>query len=361
MTAPLLPADGLLLRPWTADDVPAVLALIDDVALRWSPSLRPVKTPEHAQKWLETRIASDTHWAVTNPVDGRVVGRVGLHDVSPDDARAEIGYGVTPGERGKGVARRAAAAVVAYGFAARPEGLGLVRIELQHAVGNRASCRVASVSGFAFEGLNRQSISAPDGLFDDGHLHARLASDAPGPIESGIEPTELVAGAYQLCIPNPSIDVEPLLAVASDPDIARWNALPVGLEAVRAWCAGRADWSEGKHASWLIKDTVGTLLGQISVFQIDRANGSCQVGYWVAPEARRRGVASAALDAARRFAFDGLELSRMELFHAVENTASCGVALRAGFQLEGTHRSSYRYGDGLLHDEHSHARLASDG
>ena len=33
---------------------------------------------------------------------------------------------------------------------------------------------------------------------------------------------------------------------------------------------------------------------------------------------------------------------------------------RLGFTLEGETRSSYRYGDGKLHDEHLHARLATD-
>ena len=51
---------------------------------------------------------------------------------------------------------------------------------------------------------------------------------------------------------------------------------------------------------------------------------------------------------------------RLELFHAVENAGSCRVAESAGLRLEGVHRSSYRYGDGLLHDEHCHARLADD-
>ena len=34
--------------------------------------------------------------------------------------------------------------------------------------------------------------------------------------------------------------------------------------------------------------------------------------------------------------------------------------LVAGFRLKGTLRESYRYGDGQVHDEHLHARLADD-
>ena len=71
-------------------------------------------------------------------------------------------------------------------------------------------------------------------------------------------------------------------------------------------------------------------------------------------------MAAAAVRTAARFAFEVLGLQRVELFHAVDNPASCRVATKAGFALEGTHRSSFRYGDGRLHDEHSHARLAAD-
>ena len=39
---------------------------------------------------------------------------------------------------------------------------------------------------------------------------------------------------------------------------------------------------------------------------------------------------------------------------------TCRVATAAGFALEGVARQSYRYPDGLFHDEHLHARLASD-
>ena len=72
-------------------------------------------------------------------------------------------------------------------------------------------------------------------------------------------------------------------------------------------------------------------------------------------------MAGAALRAATAFAFTELDLLRVELFHAVENLGSCRTVEAAGYRLEGVHRESYRYGDGVWHDEHSHARLRSDG
>lgn len=52
-------------------------------------------------------------------------------------------------------------------------------------------------------------------------------------------------------------------------------------------------------------------------------------------------------------------LHRLELAHSVRNPASCRVADKAGYRLEGTKRQEGRHADGW-HDMHPHARLRSD-
>ena len=76
--------------------------------------------------------------------------------------------------------------------------------------------------------------------------------------------------------------------------------------------------------------------------------------------ARGRGVATVAVDAACRWAFGTLGVDRIELCHAVENVASGRVAEKAGYLFEGRLRRSYRYGDGVKHDELLWARLSDD-
>jgi RimJ/RimL family protein N-acetyltransferase len=66
------------------------------------------------------------------------------------------------------------------------------------------------------------------------------------------------------------------------------------------------------------------------------------------------------VDAVCRWAFTAVPLERVELCHAVENVASGRVAEKAGFTLEGRLRRSYRYGDGVRHDELLWGRLADD-
>jgi RimJ/RimL family protein N-acetyltransferase len=155
-------------------------------------------------------------------------------------------------------------------------------------------------------------------------------------------------------------DAPAVVGVAADPAVQQWNPIKhPGVE----WCANRADWSDGDHASWAIADPddPSVLFGSVSLYKIDPDQRDAEIGFWVVPAHRGRGLALAAVRAAAEFGFTDLELRRLHLFHAAENEGSCRTALAAGFRLEGVHRESYRYGDGVWHDEHSHARLRSDG
>jgi RimJ/RimL family protein N-acetyltransferase len=155
-------------------------------------------------------------------------------------------------------------------------------------------------------------------------------------------------------------DADQVEAVTSDPSLVRWN--PIAAQSASEWIANRADWTNGEHASWAAVDPAerDTVLGSVSLFKIDDYQQMAEVGYWVTPEHRGRGVATRGVQGATHFAFAELGLRRVVLFHAVDNPGSCAVATRAGFAQEGAHRQSYRYGDGEWHDEHSHARLRSD-
>ena len=68
--------------------------------------------------------------------------------------------------------------------------------------------------------------------------------------------------------------------------------------------------------------------------------GCAEVGYWTAPNARGRGVATEALGVLARWAFGALGAHRLELYHATENVASCRIADRCGFAYEGVARAA---------------------
>jgi RimJ/RimL family protein N-acetyltransferase len=176
-------------------------------------------------------------------------------------------------------------------------------------------------------------------------------------------PVEIAAGILQLR-PLAAGHAAQLLASLTDPGLQVASAIAArgdqtAAEATARFIAATQEWSDSE-CSWGVFDTAGTVLGGVSIFGIDTGQGSGQVGYWTLPPARGRGVATAALKATCSWAFGQLQLHRIELFHAVDNPASCVVAQRGGFTLEGELRQSYRYHDGVRRDEHLHARLATD-
>lgn len=80
-------------------------------------------------------------------------------------------------------------------------------------------------------------------------------------------------------------------------------------------------------------------LGQIGLWLPHPATGRAMAGYVVAPSARGRGVATAALLALTDFAWTLPELYRVELYIEPWNAGSIAVATRAGFTREGLLRS----------------------
>ncbi|MDK3255056.1 GNAT family N-acetyltransferase [Blastococcus capsensis] len=183
----------------------------------------------------------------------------------------------------------------------------------------------------------------------------------PPPPPGPLQPLELPVGERRLR-PWREDDVETVWLAFQDPHIQLWNGGGVASRTDALVLLGRRmDWSSGDHASWvLVEPAADEALASVSLHSIDRLQGDAEIGYWTAPAARGRGFAPAAVDAVCRWAFGALPVDRIELCHAVENTASRRVAEKAGFTYEGRLRRSYRYGDGVKHDELLWARLADD-
>jgi len=151
-----------------------------------------------------------------------------------------------------------------------------------------------------------------------------------------IEAVELQVG--ELWLRPPSVDeAADALAMLHDPDVVRWNPAPdvVDLDEARAWCERGADWSTGEHATFSVLDLGTTrLLANISLHEIAPDRAKADIGYRVAPWARRQGVATAAVLAVTTWATTALELRRIELIHHVENVGSCLVARGCGYGFE---------------------------
>ncbi len=116
---------------------------------------------------------------------------------------------------------------------------------------------------------------------------------------------------------------------------------------------------EGSAFSFAVVDAADTVLGDVTLSEIERRHSTGWISYWTTAAARRRGVATRACRAVSRWAFDEVGLFRLELGHTIDNSASCRVATAAGFAVEGRERARLLYG-GIRHDVERHARLVTD-
>jgi RimJ/RimL family protein N-acetyltransferase len=129
-------------------------------------------------------------------------------------------------------------------------------------------------------------------------------------------------------------DVEAITAACNDRAIAEFLDLipsPYTEADARAYIElCREGWSDGTLTNFAITDAEGGEPDQ----------GVAEVGYWVAPQARDKGVCTRAVRLVSRWLIADHGIERLQLRADEQNVASRKVAEKAGFTEEGILRSS---------------------
>jgi RimJ/RimL family protein N-acetyltransferase len=111
-------------------------------------------------------------------------------------------------------------------------------------------------------------------------------------------------------------------------------------EHAACWTAG-----EGRHFAVADPET-DALLGGVNFHNIRLDHNRAEVGFWLVPWARRRGIGSAAVGAACAWAFERWNLVRIEMTTMPDNHGSLALANKLGFVREGLLRSrNYERGE----------------
>lgn len=113
--------------------------------------------------------------------------------------------------------------------------------------------------------------------------------------------------------------------------------------------------AQTKFAYVLIDKHSQKLLGSIDVHDIDLINRTAAVGYWLREDKTGFGYMSDAVETLTKAVF-AKGIRRLEITCDSLNRASAGVALRNGFEYEGTQREAiYTYGE--FHDREVYVRF----
>jgi RimJ/RimL family protein N-acetyltransferase len=178
-----------------------------------------------------------------------------------------------------------------------------------------------------------------------------------------VRPTVIESAGVRLR-PFREDDLADIAAACADPLTQRFiSGMPSPYtEADARWWiteGAPAAWAAGGSAYAVADLTTDRLLGGTGLSQVVPYRGQAEIGYWVAPWARGRGVATATTRALADHAFS-TGISRLELLTHQENAASQRVALAAGFRHEGVRRAANPTLDGGRHDLIAWVRLADD-
>lgn len=177
MTERVLETERLRLVPKTEEHAGAMWNAIERSLpqlkefMSWAHSTTPVRVTEHLRdaerQWDEW---SGWDWAILSA--DQMAGAIGINRFLPMWRRADLGYWVRSDLCGQGIATEATRAVVEFAFYI----VDLNRLDLEAAVENAASQRVAEKVGFRFEGIKRQGVWVGErGL--DVKAYGLLASD----------------------------------------------------------------------------------------------------------------------------------------------------------------------------------------
>lgn len=301
---------------------------LDQVAEQW------------AQPW------GKREWAITDAGD-RFLGSVNLHHRSA--TRAEVGFGLHPAGRGRGLAARAVRLALEYAAA---DGVQVLRWRAR--AGNWASRRVAWACGFDAPVTLGAAYVGPDGRIEDEWHASRPVARPAQPQHRWLTAPELLGSRIRLrpLTADDALALPPQL----DPQAGRFmvGGMPTRVTFPDWYAARREDAARGRGLSWAITDlTDDRLRGAVVLAGLDHrphARRVTQLGYWLLADARGQGFARAAIELVAAHALapvadGGLGAGRLSAHVDVDNVASARTLRAAGFVHSGTERAAYDHGD----------------
>ena len=121
-------------------------------------------------------------------------------------------------------------------------------------------------------------------------------------------------------------------------DPGKYDVVPIGIARDGRWVLESGDVS--RLAIQGPEDD--RALGNVNLAGLADGRRDAAIGYWLAPDARGRGLATAAVSLLAEWGFDQLGLARIEFAILPENVASQRVAERVGANPEGIRERSHQ-------------------
>ncbi len=101
-------------------------------------------------------------------------------------------------------------------------------------------------------------------------------------------------------------------------------------------------------------------VGIIGFKDTDKQNKKSEIGYWLSEKYQKQGIVTKSVDKLCDFAFNKLQINRIQIKCAVENTSSKNIPKRLGFRFEGIERQGELLTGDFYTDLEIYSKLKSD-
>ena len=330
----LVVSDSITLRPSELNDAEIYLQLVaenHDRLSQWLSAPMPPTTVEERRKAQAADLARSAdgkgHWWLIEK-DGELAGTIAFHNIQIPNRSALIGYWLAGGFTGRGIMTDSLRAIIDWGF----NELNLVRVEVQCAISNQASCAIPERLGIRRESIRRQS-EIKKGIVLDMASYAALADNWPP------KPP-----ARQLPHFKIRVDDEILLrqGIETDRDDMR-KALDAGRDYIRRylpWMSTYKTESDNFDGSrGYIIEYNGELAGTVGFGTPTRDNG-VEIGYWLRQDLQGRGIVARSVEKIIDMLIHEMGFHRVDIRVSTSNLPSRGIPERLGFTYEGTMRGA---------------------
>ena len=101
-------------------------------------------------------------------------------------------------------------------------------------------------------------------------------------------------------------------------------------------------------------------VGLIGFKDTDRLNNKTEIGYWISERYQKQGIVTRSVDQLCHFAFNSLDMNRIQIKCAVRNHASKVIPQKLGFKFEGIERDGELLTGGVYTDLEVYSKLKKD-
>lgn len=141
---------------------------------------------------------------------------------------------------------------------------------------------------------------------------------------------------------------------ASDPEVTRYLTWPthknyyITEDVLKSWTE---NYFHNNYYQWAIYfNECNSLIGSISIMNIDENNLNCEVGYCISKKYWNMGITTEAFNEIIKYGFEEIGFERIAARHDIDNFVSGKVMEKCGLKYEGTLRKILKNNKGELVD-----------